>query len=83
MRIQQSEVHLKACVTLIFGVFHSMRVPYLFLLFCGVQKNISRKKYHHVSKATIGWTKWQDFYFSSSPTNFRFGSILVAIPSYI
>ena len=47
MRIKQNEVYLRACVTSIFGVFHATRGPYLFtttiIIFCGVQKNISRK----------------------------------------
>ena len=36
-----------------------------FLCFCGVQKDISGKKYHHVSKPTMGyvWTKYLGFCF--------------------
>ena len=64
MRIKQSEVYLKACVTSIFGAFHATRDPYVFQFVCGVQKNISRKKYRHVSKVTIEpylWTTYQEF----------------------
>ena len=64
MQIKQSEVYLMS----IFGVFHATRGPSLFItlfiyLFCGVQKDISRKKYHHVFKATIRylWTKYHEF----------------------
>ena len=63
MRIKQSEVYLKACVKLILGVFPTTQEPSHFLCFCGVQKNISGKKYQHVSKPTIGYlrTKYLEF----------------------
>ena len=44
MRVKQTEVHLKACVTSIFDVFHATWGPCRFLFCCGVQKKYFKKK---------------------------------------
>ena len=43
MRIKQTEVYLKACVTSQFLVFFTPHVALTFFIFCGVQKDIKKK----------------------------------------
>ena len=44
MRIKQTEVYLKVCVTSQFLVFFTPHVALTFFIFCGVQKDIKKKK---------------------------------------
>ena len=83
MRIKQSEVYDEVLVTE-FCVFLTSRGTVTDLWFFRAFKSIfQEKKSHQVSRLTIGyrWEEYENFNFSSCATYFRYGSVLVDIPS--